>query len=119
MSNNDELANELLAAAGRAGEKVWRLPVGDDQRDMIKSHRAEIVNSAGRWGSPLTGAAFLTYALGEDWKKVPWAHFDIAGVADTEKELPLYTKGATGWGVRTLYEWLQSRQQLRATTRKR
>jgi leucyl aminopeptidase len=109
MSNSDELANELLASAAAAGEKVWRLPVGDDQRDLLKSHRADIINSAGRWASPLTGAAFLTFALGEDWKKTPWAHFDIAGVADTEKELPLYTKGATGWGVRTLLHWLENR----------
>ena len=109
MSNSDELADELLGSAAAAGEKVWRLPVGDDQRELLKSHRADIINSAGRWASPLTGAAFLTFALGEDWKKTPWAHFDIAGVADTEKELPLYTKGATGWGVRTLLHWLENR----------
>jgi leucyl aminopeptidase len=40
---------------------------------------------------------------------VPWAHLDIAGVADTEKELPYYKKGATGWGVRTLVEWVTKR----------
>ena len=108
MSNDDALAGELLAAAAVAGEKVWRLPVGDDQREMIKSNHADIVNSAGRAASPLTGAAFLTYAL-PDKPKVPWAHLDIAGVADTEKELPLYAKGATGYGVRTLFEWLTSR----------
>ncbi len=115
FSNDDELAAELMAAAGVAGEKVWRLPVGQDQRDMIKSNHADIVNSAGRWASPLTGAAFLTFALPgagdeeSDAKKVPWVHLDIAGVADTEKELPLYAKGATGWGVRTLLAWLGGR----------
>jgi leucyl aminopeptidase len=114
MSNDDNLADELLAAAAAAGEKAWRLPVGDDQRDMLKSNHADIVNSAGRWASPLTGAAFLTFAL-PDKPKVPWAHLDIAGVADTEKETPLYTKGATGYGVRTLFEWLTAR----ATTRSR
>jgi leucyl aminopeptidase len=104
MSNDDSLVEELLAA----GEKAWRLPVGEDQRQMMKSNHADIVNSAGRWASPLTGAAFLTYAL-PDKPKVPWAHFDIAGVADTDKELPLYAKGATGYGVRTLFEWLSAR----------
>jgi leucyl aminopeptidase len=108
MSNDDGLAGELLAAAAVAGEKIWRLPVGDDQRDMLKSNHADIVNSAGRWASPLTGAAFLTFAL-PDKPKVPWAHLDIAGVADTDKELPLYAKGATGYGVRTLFEWLTRR----------
>jgi leucyl aminopeptidase len=108
MSNDDDLANELLAAAASAGEKVWRLPVGEDQRDMMKSNHADILNSAGRWGSPLTGAAFISFALPEK-PKVPWVHLDIAGVADTDKELPLYAKGATGYGVRTLFEWLTQR----------
>jgi leucyl aminopeptidase len=108
MSNDDNLADELLAASAAAGEKLWRLPVGDDQREMLKSNHADIVNSAGRWASPLTGAAFLTFAL-PDKPRVPWAHLDIAGVADTDKELPLYAKGATGFGVRTLYHWLATR----------
>jgi leucyl aminopeptidase len=108
FANDDALADELLAAAAVAGEKAWRLPVGDDQRDMLKSNHADIINSAGRWASPLTGAAFLTFAL-PDKPKVPWAHLDIAGVADTDKELPLYGKGATGYGVRTLFEWLTAR----------
>jgi leucyl aminopeptidase len=82
--------------------------VGDDQREQIKSHPADIVNSAGRWASPLQGGAFLSHFIPRD-DSVPWAHFDIAGVADTEKELPYYAKGATGWGVRTLVEWVTSR----------
>src|SRR3954469_9884913 len=48
MSKDDNLADELLAAAAAAGEKAWRLPVGDDQRDMLKSNHADIINSAGR-----------------------------------------------------------------------
>lgn len=110
FSNHDDLARQLLDAAAQAGEKAWRLPVGPDQRDMLKSNHADIVNSAGRWASPLTGAAFLTFALGEKWETaVPWAHLDIAGVADTDKELPLYAKGATGWGVRTLVNWVSGK----------
>jgi leucyl aminopeptidase len=116
MSNDDALASEILAAADAAGEKMWRLPVGDDQRDMMKSNHADIVNSAGRWGSPLTGAAFISFALPEK-PRVPWVHLDIAGVADTDKELPLYAKGATGYGVRTLFEWLTQRATARSSIR--
>jgi len=108
MSNSDQLMTELQKAADSAGEKIWRLPVGDDQREQIKSHPADIVNSAGRWASPLQGGAFLSHFIPRD-DSVPWAHFDIAGVADTEKELPYYARGATGWGVRTLVEWVTSR----------
>jgi len=108
MSNSDQLVAELQKAADIAGEKIWRLPVGDDQREQIKSHPADIVNSAGRWASPLQGGAFLSHFVPRD-DSVPWAHFDIAGVADTEKELPYYARGATGWGVRTLVEWVTAR----------
>jgi leucyl aminopeptidase len=117
LSNSDELVEELNAAATTAGEKIWRLPIGEDQRDYIKSEPADIVNSGGREGHPLQGGAFLSFFVpggtgdlpeGRNGL-VPWAHLDIAGVADTEKELPYYAKGATGWGVRTLVEWVTSR----------
>ena len=110
MSNSDELVEELNGAADAAGELMWRLPLGDDQRDYIKSDPADIVNSGGREGHPLQGGAFLSYFVKYDGDgKIPWAHLDIAGVADTEKEQPFYTKGATGWGVRTLVNWVESR----------
>jgi leucyl aminopeptidase len=110
MSNDDGLVDELSAAADAAGERLWRLPLGEDQRDYIKSEPADIVNSGGREGHPLQGGAFLSYFVKYDGNdKVPWAHLDIAGVADTEKEMPTYAKGATGWGVRTLVSWVESR----------
>ena len=105
MSNNDALVAELQKAADAAGEKFWRLPLGDEQREQLKSEPADIVNSAGRDAHPLQGGAFLSHFVPED---MPWAHLDIAGVADTEKDLPYYGKGATGWGVRTLVEWVTS-----------
>jgi leucyl aminopeptidase len=106
MGNDDGIIEELQAAARLTGEKMWRLPIGDDQRDYLKSEPADIVNSGPRVASPLQGGAFLSYFVPET---VPWAHLDIAGVADTEKELPYYTKGATGWGIRTLVEWVTAR----------
>jgi leucyl aminopeptidase len=106
MSNNDGLVAELEMAAKLTGEKMWRLPIGEDQRELLKSDFADIVNSGPREAHPLQGGAFLSYFVPE---KLPWAHIDIAGVADTEKELPLSAKGATGWGVRTLVEWVSRR----------
>jgi leucyl aminopeptidase len=112
MSNSDELVAEIQAAADKAGEKIWRLPLGEEQREQIKSQPADIVNSAGRDGHPLQGGAFLSYFVPDD-KSVPWAHLDIAGVADTEKTLPYYEAGATGWGIRTLVEWATRRAERR------
>jgi leucyl aminopeptidase len=86
---------------------MWRLPVGDEHRDLLKSDSADIINAAGRHASPLSAAAFLSYFVPRD-NSIPWAHLNIAGVADTEKDLPYLSKCSTGWGVRTLIEWLQS-----------
>ncbi len=110
MSNNDALVAELQTASDKAGEKFWRLPINDDHRDYIKSQHADIVNSGGREGSPLQGGAFLSFFVPRD-DSVPWAHLDIAGVADSDKDLPYYEKGATGWGVRTLVEWIASKKK--------
>lgn len=110
MSNNDELVKELEGAASAAGEKFWRLPLGDEYSDLMKSEPADIVNSGPREAHPIQGGIFLSYFVPQD-NSVPWAHLDIAGVADTEKELPLYAKGATGWGVRTLVEWVTRRAE--------
>jgi len=107
MSNSDDLVADLLAAGDSEGEKMWRLPWGQEQKDFIKSEMADIVNAAGREGHPLQGGAFLSYFVPEDGS-VAWAHLDIAGVADTEKELPYYSTGATGWGVRMLVRWISS-----------
>jgi leucyl aminopeptidase len=111
MSNSDDLVAQLTAASQRAGEKIWRLPIFDDHREMMKGDAADLVNAGpARDASPLQGGAFLSYFVPWDGdKKLPWAHLDIAGVADTEKELPLYGKGSTGWGVRTLVEWVTER----------
>ena len=65
------------------------------------------MNSGGREGHPLQGGVFLQHFVPEE---TPWVHLDIAGTADTEKETPLYGKGATGWGVRTVVEWVASRR---------
>jgi leucyl aminopeptidase len=107
MANNDELYQQIEQAARRAGEKIWRLPLGDEHREQLKADAADIVNSAGREAHPLQGGAFLSHFVPED---MPWVHLDIAGVADTEKETSMYARGATGWGVRTLVEWISDRE---------
>jgi leucyl aminopeptidase len=106
MSNNDDLAAAIVSAARRAGEKVWRMPLYEEHREQIKSLPADIVNSAGREASPIQGGAFLSYFVPE---KLPWVHLDIAGTADTDKELPYYARGATAWGLRTMVEWVEER----------
>jgi leucyl aminopeptidase len=107
MSNNDALVKDLTQAGKTEGEKIWRLPLEQEHKDFIKSDTADIVNAGGREAHVIQGGAFLSYFVPSD-DSVPWAHLDIAGVADTDKELPYYASGATGWGVRTLIRWAES-----------
>jgi leucyl aminopeptidase len=115
MSNDDELVQELTEASQAAGEKIWRLPIWEEHRDLMKGEAADLINAgAARNASPLQGGAFLTWFVKWQGKDaIPWAHLDIAGVADTEKDLPLYARGSTGWGVRTLVEWVTARSAKR------
>ena len=105
MSNNDDLASQLFSAGEATHERLWRLPLDSDFDKLIKGDDADIKNSGGREGHCILGGIFLKQFV-ED--SVPWAHLDIAGVAETEKELPYCPKGATGFGIRLLTEYLEN-----------
>jgi len=101
MGNNDEWVAQIRAAADRAGEPVWPLPLPDDYRKMLDSEVADLKNvSSGGYGGALTAALFLeSFASG-----APWAHLDIAGPARASADDGYLTRGGTGFGVRTLVE---------------
>jgi leucyl aminopeptidase len=107
FSNDDALAKELLAAAGRAGEPVWRMPLPADMEELIKSPIADLKNTGGRYGGSINAALFLQHFVG----KVPWAHLDIAGPASLDKERGYNPRGGTGAGVRLLTAWLRHRSR--------
>ncbi len=102
FANDQKLAGRLLAAAEQAGERVWQLPLIDEYRENLKSDVADINNVGQRGGGAITASIFLNEFTGG----TPWAHFDIAGPAFSEKELPLAPKGGTGVAVRTLLTYL-------------
>jgi len=104
FTNDDELARKLIDAGERTGERVWRMPLWDDYKDLIRSEWADMKNSGGRWGGAITAALFL-----KEFVDCPsWAHLDIAGTAYAENESPREAKGATGAGVRITIDFLQS-----------
>ncbi len=104
FSNRDALARNLVAAAERAGELAWHMPLFREYRKDIDSDIAEIKNIGGRYGGAITAALFLAEFAGE----TEWAHLDIAGPARSEGEDGEIPKGATGVGVRTLVDWIGS-----------
>jgi leucyl aminopeptidase len=98
--DDDGLRRQVEAASATSGERIWRLPLHAEYRDMMKSPVADIVNSnPNRKAHPIQGAAFLSYFVREG---VPWCHLDIAGVHAVEADYGPFIKGPTGWGTRLL-----------------
>lgn len=101
MSNNDELADDLLAAGESSGDRAWQLPLWEDYQKHIDSPFADMANVGGRAAGTITAACFLArYA--KDYK---WAHLDIAGTAWRSAK----PKGASGRPVPLLVQYLRDR----------
>ena len=103
FANDEDFYDRFSKSLQKSGEKMWRLPVNEEYRDMIKSNIADIVNSGGRWGGAVTAAMFLKEFVGD----TPWLHLDIAGVAWMEDNKPWIAKGPSGIPVRSLVEFVR------------
>ncbi|MCB0035674.1 MAG: leucyl aminopeptidase, partial [Anaerolineales bacterium] len=101
---SDELRDQLLTAGTMTFERLWPLPLFKDYRETINSDVADMKNSGGRFGGVGTAAVFL-----QEFTDYTWAHLDIAGMAYSSKARPYSPKGATGYGVRLLTQFLQGR----------
>lgn len=103
-STDDAVAAQLATAAEMAGEKIWRMPMEEKYFEGLKSPLADMKNTGPRPGGSITAALFLKQFV----KETPWAHIDIAGPVWTDKENGYNSAGATGFGVRTLVNWVLS-----------
>lgn len=104
LSNNDELANQLLETGQETGEKLWRLPLWDDYKDMMNSDVADIKNlSSAPIAGAITAAKFLEFFIDGHTN---WAHLDIAGLAFGDSEFAKM-KSATAYGVNLLTTWMR------------
>jgi len=106
FSNDDATFEKFQAALATSGEKFWRLPLGDEYAEMIRSEIGDIKNTGGRHGGAITAAEFLK-VFAED---TPWIHLDIAGLAWVEDKRPYIAKGPSGVAVRSILEWVRSYQ---------
>ncbi|WP_341764308.1 leucyl aminopeptidase [Candidatus Tisiphia endosymbiont of Beris chalybata] len=107
FSNNEQLANRLIEAGNKVNEKLWRMPMHKDFREMIKSETADIanINTAGRGANSSTAAHFIEHFVKEG---MAWAHLDIAGVAYSKAGNNTGTKkGAVGYGVSLLNQLIK------------
>ncbi len=99
FSNDDGLADQLLAAGKATGDQLWRFPLGDAYNKLIDSPIADMKNVGPRGAGSITAAQFIQRFVDEG---VKWAHLDIAGMVWADKDGATWAKGATGYGVRVL-----------------
>ena len=99
FSNSDEVAGNILAAAPKVGDNVWRMPMPPQYDKIMDSKQADMRNSAGRDAGSITAALFLQRFVND----VPWAHIDIAPTAwVNDSKRPTVPNGPVGYGVRML-----------------
>ena len=101
FANNDDLAQELLAAGETAQDRAWHMPLWDEYHDSLKSNFADLPNIGGRAGGSITAACFLSRFT----ESYPWAHLDVAGTAWRSGA----AKGSTGRPVGLLTHFLIGR----------
>jgi leucyl aminopeptidase len=111
FSNDDGLADTLIAAAKAEGEGAWRMPMGDSYDAKLKSRIADMMNVGGRDGGSITAAQFIKRFVKDG---TPWCHIDIAGVTSVKSDTTLAPKGATGWGVMALNRLIADRYEAKA-----
>jgi len=104
FSNHDATYERFQTALAVSGEKFWRMPLGEEYADLIRSDIGDIKNTGGRYGGAITAAEFL-HTFTED---TPWIHLDIAGLAWNDENKPFIAKGPTGVAVRSILEWARS-----------
>ena len=103
-STDDALAAEMKIAAELAGEKFWQLPMEERYFEGLKSQIADMKNTGPRAGGSITAALFLKQFV----KNTPWMHLDVAGPVWADSAHGVNNKGATGFPVRTLVNWVNN-----------
>lgn len=106
MGNNQQFIDDVLKAAENVGEKMWQLPLDDELRKELKSKIADVKNVGSRWGGAITAALFLEHFVSQKH----WIHIDIAGPAYLNDGNEVYPAGGTGFGVRTVMNYIMEQR---------
>jgi leucyl aminopeptidase len=98
IASEDRFFNDVQDAFSLSGEQIWRMPIYDEYKELLKHEEADLTNTPGKPGS-ITAGLFI----GEFTQGLPWVHIDIAGTSMTDSAKGIHSRGATGVGVRPLY----------------
>ncbi|MXO72034.1 leucyl aminopeptidase [Alteraurantiacibacter buctensis] len=105
FANTDDLADKLLAAGKASGDKLWRFPLSAEYDRLIDSPIADMKNVGPRFAGSITAAQFIQRYVESG---VAWAHCDIAGMVWADKPGATWDKGATGYGVRLMDQFVRA-----------
>lgn len=105
FSNDDKLSEQLYSSGQRTFDRVWRLPIWDDYNSLNHSDFADVKNCGPRWGGAISAAKFLENFVNPN---IPWVHLDIAGPSSPYKFNNYTAPYFTGFGVRLIYDFLES-----------
>lgn len=100
----DNPFNLLKILGNQVYERIAELPFWSEYDELIKSEVADIKNCGIAQAGAITAGKFLAHFA----KETPYIHLDIAGVAYFSKKQEYYTCGASGYGIRLLYAFLQT-----------
>jgi leucyl aminopeptidase len=103
MGIDQRLIDAFIASSRHTGERFWQLPLFEEYKKQIKSDIADLKNSGGRKASAITAGLFLQSFV----DRARWIHIDIAGKEIAETASFYTPKGGTGFGVRTLFAFVQ------------
>ena len=105
FTDDERLATDLLAAAAKKDDPVWRLPLWDAYDEMLKSDIADMVNAPdGGFAGAITAALFLRRFVPKD---TAWAHLDVFAWRPSRK--PGRPKGGDAYALRAAYRMLKER----------
>lgn len=104
FTNSQNLVKSISQAGEACGERVWHMPMDPEYNKLMDSDIADMKNAGGRQAGSCTAACFLRRFIEKNTK---WAHIDIAGMDLCDGSKVLYPKGASGFGVRLLTEFIQ------------
>ncbi|MEO8457629.1 MAG: leucyl aminopeptidase [Chloroflexota bacterium] len=102
FATTDEVANGLTEAGAKSGEQMWRMPLIGAYAEGLRSNVADIKNTGLRNGGAISAAEFLHFFVGD----TEWAHIDMAGTDESDKEKGVWVKGSTGIPTRTLINFV-------------
>ncbi len=107
MGTDQKLIDELLVSGEECGDRLWQMPLNPEYNDLIRSDIADVRNTGNRTAGAITAGMFIKTFTGG----LPWAHMDIAGTAWLTGAKPYLAKGATGFGVRLMTNFVLNRNK--------